>query len=255
MYLAYVDESGDPGASGSRTYSLGCVVVDAEAWPSVFDQVLDHRRFLRDNFRIPVRAELKANYLVRNSGPLAPLRLGDGMRYRIYRGLMRLQPKLGLRTFAVVINKPLLTANGALDPPRDLAWIYLLQRLERMTTNERRPLLLVHDEGETLLIRKMARKARRAGGAGSFYGTGYLRRPFKRLIDDPVPRHSHHSFFIQFADLAAYAAYRFVYPPPPGPTPRIVPQGMWAELGDARFAPVSRLTGGPQGLVIYPTTT
>ncbi len=86
--------------------------------------------------------------------------------------------------------------------------------------------LVVHDEGNAKAVRALARKARRAGGAGSIGGGGYLQRPFDRLLDDPVPRDSSQSYFVQFADLAAYAAFRRLYPPPPRPV-NIVPQLTW----------------------------
>lgn len=251
MFFAYVDESGDAGAGGSRTYTLGAVLVEAVRWPSVFDDVIDYRRFLRTRFGVPVRAEVKANHLLRNAGAFRPLGLSEHARFAIYRGHMRLQAKLGLLAFAVVIDKPdLLIRQGPVDP-RDVAWEYLLQRLERFTTKNSTEVLLVHDEGDSLRVRKLARKARRAGSAGSAFGTGYLRRPATRVLDDPVPRDSTQSYFLQMADLNAYAAFRHVVPPPARAV-QIVPQGMWDELGPARYLPVSQLAGGPPGIVKYP---
>lgn len=69
LTLAYADESGSAGAAGSTTFTLGCVLVEAARWPNVFDDVLDYRRFLPDRFGLPVRAEIKANYLLRTGGP------------------------------------------------------------------------------------------------------------------------------------------------------------------------------------------
>lgn len=249
--IAYVDGSGNTDPAGSLSYALGCVVVTADEWPSTFDDVIDYRRFLRDRFGVPVRAEVKANYLLRNSGAFRKLRLGESARFAIYRGLMRLQPKLGLRTFAIVVRKHKLAAKGITVNARDLAWEYLLQRIERMSTKSRKPVMIVHDEGEGDSIRKMARKARRAGGAGSMFGTGHLSRPAKLLVDDPVVRRSHESYFVQLADLAAYAAFRNIYPPP-ARTVQIVPRTMWTELGSAAFAPVNQFSGGTPGIVVAP---
>jgi hypothetical protein len=64
VHFAYVDESGDKGVAGSKSYTLGCLLVDAARWTEVFDQVLLYRRFLKKQFGIPVRSEIKANYLV-----------------------------------------------------------------------------------------------------------------------------------------------------------------------------------------------
>jgi hypothetical protein len=251
MHLAYVDESGSVGVGSSLTFTLACVLVDATRWPDVFDEILDYRRFLKSTFGVPVRAEIKANHLLRNGGAFRPLGLSEGARFRIYRGLMRLQQKLELLAFAIVIRKDVMATRGITDSPRDIAWEYLLQRLERFTTLGGTHIWLSHDEGEGQLVRKLARKARRAGSAGSAFGTGSLKRPARLILDDPVPRKSHESYFIQLADLDAYAAFRKLYAPTPRPV-NIVPQNMWDELGTAAFAKVNALSGGPPGIVSWP---
>lgn len=251
MHLAYIDESGSLGVGSSLTFTLGCVLVDATRWPDVFDEILEYRRFLKSTFKIPVRAEIKANYLLRNGGPFRPLHLSEGARFRVYRGLMRLQQKLELSAFAIVIRKDVMTARNIPGNPRDIAWEYLLQRMERFTTLGGTHVWLSYDESEGSLIRAMTRKARRAGSAGSAFGTGSLKRPARLILDDPVPRKSHESYFIQLADLNAYAAFRKLYPPPVRPV-QIVPQNMWDELGSAALTKVNALSGGPPGIVSWP---
>lgn len=254
MFIAYLDESGDRGVAGSQTYTIGCVMVEANAWPGVFDSLISFRRFVRLRFKVPVRMELKANYLVRGGGPLRPLRLPEAVRRVIFRQSLRLLPKLGLTTFAVLIRKPQLQARTPGADPRDIAWEFTLQRLERFSTKNGVPILIVHDEGDALLIRKFARKARRAGTAGSFFGTGNLRVPARLLLDDPVPRQSHQSYYIQMADMVAYAAFRHFIPPPALPAPRIhvVTAAMWDDLGTSRLLSVNALRGGQAGLVAWP---
>jgi hypothetical protein len=251
VHFAYVDESGDSGPAGSRTYTLAAILVDAAQWPTVFDELIAFRRFLRDRFGIPVRAEIKANHLLRNGGVFRPLGLSESARFAVYRAHMRLQEKLELQTFAVVIRKAELAQRRHGADPRDVAWEYLIQRLERFTTIGGNEVLIVHDEGDAARVRKLARKARRAGSAGSAFGTGTLRRPATRLIDDPVPRDSRQSYFLQMADLNAYAAFRAIIPPPVRAV-QIVPSTMWDELGAARFAAANRLSGGTPGIVAWP---
>jgi hypothetical protein len=246
MHFGYVDESG-----GSATFTLGCVMVEAVRWPDVFDDLIDYRRFLRDRFGVPVRTEIKANHLLHNHGAFRALKLSESARFAIYRGLMRLQAKLGLKSFAIVIRKDAMDAAGNKADPKLVAWEYLLQRLERFTTKDDTDLMLLHDEGDGDFVRKVLRKARRVGGAGSAFGTGVLKRPARRVLDDPVARQSHQSYFIQLADLTAYAAFRHLYPPPSRPV-QIVPQAMWDELGTARFAKVNQLKGGAAGIVAWP---
>lgn len=197
-----------------------------------------------------MRAELKANYLIRGGGPLRPLHLSESARFGIYRQSMRLHDKLGFRTFSILIDKqrhPDRSADG-------LAWEYLLQRLERFSTQDRpgttHLILIVHDEGNAPLVRAYARKARRAGGAGSRFGTGYMRLPFGGLLDDPIPRDSKQSYFLQLADLAAYAAFRRYYPPPPRPV-HVVPEDMWDQLRGAAHGEANKYSSptGPPGIV------
>jgi len=253
MHLAYIDDSGNTAAppQGSLTYSIGCVLIEARLWPNVFDEVIEYRRFLRDQFGIPVRAEIKANYLLYNRGPfLSRHPLSEGARHRVYRGFLRLAHKQELKVFGVVVKKR-ATAQGTCLPadPRSVAWEWLLQRLERFSTKGDHPLLLIHDEGDNAFIRGATRKARRAGTAGSVFGTGSLKRPARLIIDDATPRDSRDSYFVQLADLVAYAAFRYIYAPGKK-LGQIVPQTMWTELGHARYKPVSELAGGPDGLVV-----
>ena len=134
----------------------------------------------------------------------------------------------------MVIDKQRLQQTDANADPEATAWEWLLQRLERRSYYESRPALLIHDQGDRKgldkRIRTAARKSRRAGTAGSRFGTGILNVPFHRLIDDPVPRRSAESYFLQFADLVAYASFRRLYPPPPRPG-QIVPQGDVGRVG------------------------
>jgi uncharacterized protein DUF3800 len=254
-YLAYVDESGTPGLTGSSTYALGCVLVKDADWPEVHDALIRYRRFLRQQFGLPIRAELKANYLTQNGGPFKKLKVSEKSRARIYRLTLRLQSKLPVLVFAILVDKKRIKT--AKDP-REVSWEYLLQRLERFTTKgpnsdgAQTQVTLVHDEGEAATIRKLFRKARRAGTAGSAFGTGYLKVPGRLLLDDPTPRDSRHSYFLQLADLDAYAAYRRVIPPPARPV-QMCPTNSWDALGAAIYKPASELKGKYPGLVIWPS--
>ena len=250
MYLAYIDESGSSGdiAKGaSLTYTLGCVLVTSARWKKVLDGLIGYRRYLKDRFGVPVRAEVKANYLIRNAGVFRGLGLSEQARHSIYRGSMRLCPKLGIHAFGIVIKKQHVYSGD----PHDYAWTFLMQRLERLTRDDTQ-VLIVHDEGNDARVRAIARRARRAGIAGSAFGTGYIKVPFSSLVEDPVSRKSHESLFLQVADMVAYSAFRRVYPPPQRKV-NIVPTLMWDELGAARLSAVNQRSGGPSpGIVSWP---
>lgn len=254
MQIAYVDESGDDGEGGSVTYALGCVVIDSRDWAATFDGLIEFRRFVAGTFGVPVRSEIKANYLLRNGGPLRKRPLSERARFKLYRSHLRIQDKLGMKAFAVVIDKAEARERiGRKRAASDVAWEFLLQRLERSFRGSE--VLVVHDEGDALTIRKRCRKARRAGTAGSAFGTGMLNVPFRNLLDDPVSRVSRQSYFLQLADLNAYAAFRRLYPPPPGPgRGRVVPERMWDFLGGAHMTVVRNTAKypGPPAIVPWP---
>ena len=241
VLLAYVDESGNTGAigsGGSLTYSLGCVLVDAEQWPTAFDRLLMMRRRLRDTYGLPTRAEVKANYLIRDGGSLRSLHLAPPERSLIYRAHLDELANLPARAFAVVVDKRTYARLPGVY--FDLAWEGLLQRLEHTSRDEARTFMVVHDEGENDAVRRWTRRARRHLTAGSAYGTGSLRSPARLLVDDPVPRQSQHSYFIQTADLVAYAAFRSYIPPGPN-VAQVCQDFMWLTLGSATHVAVNSI--------------
>ncbi len=122
----------------------------------------------------------------------------------------------------------------------DLAWEGLLQRLERTSYYESKTFAVFHDEGEDDAIRKWVRRARRHLTAGSAYGMGSLSVNARLLVDDPVARRSQQSYFVQVADLVAYAAFRAVVPPGQA-LAAVCPAGMWDQIGAATHTKVSGL--------------
>jgi hypothetical protein len=70
MYLCYIDESGDPGVhpgSPTSTYTVAAVFVHASHWVSVFEDMIQFRRYLSQNFALRMRQEIKANELIRGA--------------------------------------------------------------------------------------------------------------------------------------------------------------------------------------------
>lgn len=264
MLIVYVDESGDPfgdpRVAGSPAYTLGVVVIRDHDWADAFDAVINMRRRLKSTFAIPVRSEIKASYLVRNGGVFGGLRLSPHQRRYIYRQHLQILAPVHARAFAVHVDKVRYAERGELSHVRTDLWDGLFQRLsimhDRDDGSRKSPVLLVHDEGEELTIRKLARKARRFLTSGSAFGPTSLQLSERWLIDDPVSRQSHHSYFVQLADLVAYAAAKCVRPGG-ARARRICPDTMWQELGSACHAPANELVRRakpnlPSGIVIRP---
>jgi Protein of unknown function (DUF3800) len=236
MYLAYMDDSGDPGTAGGSptpTYTIACVFVRDTDWVDLFEHLIRFRRYLRENFGLRMRQEVKANELVLGKGPWLSLGFGDRARKRVYRSFMRFQARVGtVRTFAVVIDK---SKCASPDEVREKAWRHTLERVETFARHNNVTVMLFPDSGEYDRFRKLSREMRRFSQVGAMVGGGTLSRPLSTfLIDDPVERDSAQSYFVQLADLNAYAAYRKERPDP------LFPQTMWDELGPAILTDVNK---------------
>ncbi len=248
MLLAYIDASGDPGPSGPTShYVIAAVIVQDKQWSTVFDDVLGFRRYLRDQFGLKLRDEVKGAELARGSGPWAKLKIvpGERVRQSIYRGFMRLQVKTGgIKTFAIAVDKSKLTTPQEI---RLSGWRLLFERLETYCKHEGDLVMLIPDEGDFAFCRALARKMRRFATVGSMLQPGtYLERPFVHLVDDPSERKSHESYLVQLADLNAYAAYRRV-----APTTKF-PQFMWDQLDTALVLAANKYSGGPPAIKLGP---
>jgi hypothetical protein len=253
VYLAYMDESGDPGPSSAvPTYTVGLVFVHARDWVTEFERLLTFRRYLRRVFGLKLRVEVKGSELAKGTGPWVSLALRNRTRKRIYRSFMRLQNRGGvIKSCAIVIDKSDSRTNTT-DTARERAWRYTLQRVEHFATDNNETVMLVPDSGQYHWIRGLAREMRRFSFVGSaiYPGTTLRRDLLQILIDDPVDRNSEESFFIQLADLNAYAAYRNRRPDP------AFPVGLWNELGGAILREANswqmRTKGGTWGIVDGP---
>ncbi|MGX9921993.1 DUF3800 domain-containing protein [Streptomyces sp. NPDC002248] len=240
---AYVDETGDSGMStgGSATYTLACVLVPADGWTQRLDVLTQMRRQLGKRYGVRLRDEIKANYLLRSRGDLKRYSLGDGQRRDIYQTHMKSLMLVSSGVFAVVIDKQKMTK---LRDPSEIAWTYLMQRLRERSNQSGVPVALVHDEGEDVKIRAAHRAFRRV----SWDARGArVQAPY--FVEDPIPRRSNDSYFVQLADLCAYAAFRRIVPPT-GKAGSVCNEKMWSELGERVLAEVS--TNRPDGIVCWP---
>lgn len=248
MYFAYFDESGDSGFvnSPTNTFTLSALLIHDKDWLSALDQTIAFRRYLRDQFHISPRAELKASWLVHNKGDIKASGLSYPARMAAYKAAMRFQRKAKVfKAFTLVVVKDRLLDKS--KDVRDIAWRFAIQRLERFGSANSENIHILPDEGHGDFIRRKIRALRRFSYVPSAFGNGTkLKRNAVNIVEDSSDRRSTESFFVQLADLNAYAGFRNVFP---GNNFGV---DVWDELGDARVKEVNKLTGGPVGIVVYP---
>jgi hypothetical protein len=231
--FAYMDETGDTGAvlgGGSQTYTLGCVLVPMLTWTDSLDYLVNLRRNLKSAYGLNTTDEVKANHVVGIKKVYRDLGLGDGQMRDIYRRHIDCAIRFSSGVAAVMVHKSKLIRTDI--DVFGTAWEYMFTRLRKRTESTGQPIMIVHDEGEADRVRKHLRRFRRANWQGSGYGAAPL------LVEDPVSRNSQHSYFIQLADLVAYAASRHAVPAT-GQTTRICDQSMWLRLDQVQIKAVS----------------
>lgn len=240
----YVDESYD-----QRKFCLSAIGIRHSDWHDCFNRVRQHRQMLKQDFGIYLRKEIHAHEFVSGRGRISDKTIGKHERSRIFYQLLSSVSALP----NVMLINICLDVQGRADPQLD-AWNRLLNRIERtIVESERRELqkrrhllsqmptnmseeiaavitdkisdyspraLILADEGREADITKAMRKMSVFNPIPSQFGRWADGRatqniPVQKVIEDPVFKKSHQSFFIQLADCVAYALLKREVEPTP----------------------------------------
>ena len=252
MFLTYFDESGDSGVYNSPTdwFVLNAVLVHETAWLRTLDELVRLRRDLRDRYGIMPRKELKGMHFRKGEGAFEGLGIPRHQRFRIYQEIMDFEAQLDIKTYSVAIHKAGAAARGW--EPRFAAWKFAIERLHTFCSKQGDYATLFPDEGHGFFIRQLVRRMRRHNSVSPHYGGQAIGVPVERVLEDPNDRKSEDSYFVQLADLNAFATHRYGAIDPKKRTP----DDLWDRLsgsgGDVRILEVNSLRGGPPGIKRFP---
>ncbi|MFY9442012.1 MAG: DUF3800 domain-containing protein [Tepidanaerobacter sp.] len=138
-------------------------------------------------------------------------------KWKSYFTFSALFSNLDLKIINVVINKQNIIKNDY--KILENALIYNVQRIEN-DLNEYckncdmkkiclgRNFFIITDEGRVGKMRKVTRKIQRINYIPSKYSGSY-RKEIEKLIEDPMPKNSNESYFVQIADTIAYIIYLY----------------------------------------------
>jgi hypothetical protein len=212
MRLAYYDETGDDGfpATSSPLFVLSVVYLHYLKWQPAFEMIRDFRRHLKAAFGIPIQWELHTRHLLLNKKPYGALALPDSDRVNIIGLCCDLLASLDVKVISVVIVKPRIQ-NPAYQV-LDRALTYSIRRIENDLDPSRNPqerFLIITDPGRVGTMQTTTRRVQRINYIPSQFSPQAYRREIRSLIEDPLPKDSRESYFIQFADLVSYVTYLY----------------------------------------------
>jgi hypothetical protein len=230
----YIDESFD-----DERFCLSAIGIRHTEWRECFGRVKEHRQLLKEDFGIFMRNELHSREFVNGRGRISDTIIGKHQRSRIFEGLLRLVATLP----KVMLINVCLETKGRKDVQLD-AWDRLTNRIERtmlefekrelplrgqllaevssILPDARRALLetrlnhyspvsvLIADQGREHEITRVLRKMSVFNPVPSMFGGWDDGKKTKnisvrRIVEDPVFKKSHQSYFIQLADAVAYS--------------------------------------------------
>ena len=213
MYLAYIDESGDDGFPkySSEIFVLTSLYVHYQNWKDTFDSFYQFRQALKTTINLPIRWEFHTKPFLLNKRPYTGLGLSDKDRVEVMDFFCDFLSSLSARVVNVTINKTAVSRSSNYDV-LDNALTYTIQRLEN-DLNRIDPsakFLIITDEGRVGKMRKTARKVQRINYIPSLLQSGtHYRRDIKLLIEDPLPKESSQSYFVQASDLISFVVYHY----------------------------------------------
>lgn len=224
MYLIYADESGDSGlkAGGTDWFVISGIIIHERHWNDVFQGIVNLRRYWNSWYNIPQRVVLHATEIVNGHGDYHHSQYGlkTEDRFEIYHNALSFLANLAgkIHILNVFIRK-----RNIFKPDLDVfewGWKFFIQRFHNTLDtggalgSDSNFGMLITDRTHDDHLRKLMRQMRAFNYIKSKKpGTPpYHNVLVTRVLDDPVPRDSRHSYFIQLADLVAFALARRDFP-------------------------------------------
>jgi hypothetical protein len=208
MHLVYYDEAGDDGfpVYASPFFVLSAVYCPALDWRENFDLIAGFKRQLSKDFNFPFNLEIHSRELLLNKKPYSPLRLTGAERTEIVIRFCHLAAQLSLRAITTVVVKPWIRNPDF--PVLDRALSYSVNRIETdLRGSGANRFLIITDDGRVAKMRSTTRRMQKINYVPSMFENTAYQRDIRRLIEDPLPKDSRESYFIQLADMLAFLFY------------------------------------------------
>lgn len=225
IYALYLDESGDPGAydvsksSSSRTrhYIVSGLIIPIDTWEENLKVLANLKGELKSRYGFPVRKELHGAQIINPRNDKDFSSIGSRfVRNKMYLEVMQYCAKniTEGRIVNIHVDKTMphsLLSFAGVDI-QEIAWIRMLERYQTFLRKNNGLGLVFADDTNEIAFRRLLRKMRKYHYIPSMYGNVGLRTNTSNIIEDPIMRASHQSYFIQIADMTSHILYRKLYP-------------------------------------------
>jgi len=211
MYIAYFDETGDDGFPeySSELFVLTSIYMHDKHWKENFNKILEFRRQLKKDYGLPVKLEFHTKHFLTDKNPYRDYDLKNDDKRNIIFDFFSLISTLNVGIINVVINKRNII--NSTYPVLDNALKYNIQRIENTLKhyNEEENFIIITDEGRVGKMRHTTRRIQKINYIPSKFSNYAYRKEIQKLIEDPLPKSSKESYFIQLSDLVSYIVFLY----------------------------------------------
>lgn len=215
MYIAYFDETGDDGFPNysSQLFVLTSIYLHFQSWKTVYEKIINFKKSLMTRYGFPIKMEIHTKKLLLNKAPYRQFEWPEKVRLQIITDIALFISTLDdTKCINVCIDKKRIQTEKQKDYYRhilDRALSFNVQRIENSIKriDSATKFMIITDEGRVGMMQQTVRKIQKINFIPSKFGQSNYRQEIKLLIEDPLPKNSRNSYFIQIADFISYFVY------------------------------------------------
>jgi len=210
MFFTYFDESGDDGypVYSSELFVLSSIYFHYTKWKENYTAIHSFRQELKAKWDFPIKLEFHTREFITDKNPYHGKYTSEERRTILF-DYCQFVATLHFKIISVVIDKKRI-----LRPKYNVlknGLTYNIQRIENDLSLPEKDghFLIITDEGRVKKMRATTRAIQRINYIPSRIYAEPYRKEIIRLIEDPLPKPSSESYFIQIADMISFLVNLF----------------------------------------------
>lgn len=239
VHIAYIDESGDDGYPrySSPLFVLTCLYLHDASWHDLQERSRAFRLWMRAELGFPMTWEMHCKRFLLDKRPFSDLGLSDARRVAALDHYISFLAGLDVRVCNVVVDKTLVETSSfevcheaLAETVRSVQRCLVADGPGSADGPDPSSFILISDRGRVGKMTRTSRqlqRRRRTARADDFDLTS---RRWAGMLEDPLPKDSQESYFIQHCDVIALLVYwQILLERGRGSLPRRLPRELSAE--------------------------